>query len=638
MEPGEDAQLHPLWSLREEVLVEVGPDTGAVTVCSSWDDTDLGVVSPAVRSLLQRMTLGPVSLENVLPSDADREEIAAVLDRLGGCVVPSLGLGQTNELMLSVLPLERQAEFRPRSVGSAAVLRLSRFAGARSGGNELWLESPLSRHRVVAHQPQVAAMVSALTLPTTVARLAAQLSVAEPMAAGVVSYLLGTGMLLVAAEQTAAGPTFAEDQDPELAAWPHHELMFHGRSRMGRRDVPTGIGARFRRLAPTPPVVKAVPPGRRFALDRPSVPDLAAVDRTVTDVLEDPRPAQPVARTLTVGQVGELLYRVARVRSVTRTQEDGQEISDRPYPSVDGLYELEIYVVTGHCAGLPTGVFHYDPLEHALTLVNTSAAEVGELLDEARVALRAADRPLVLLAITSRLSRLTRRYCGVAYTTTLRNTGLLQATLGLVAAAMGLSATATAVGVGPLTERVLGLDWPAEVNVGEVALSLSRPPPAASRRRAGTRSVPARAASPRARSQPAGLGGDADRVDPVAGVQLADRGREVVAHGARGEEEAGRDLRGARALGRHLQHFELPGGQRARRGVPGRKRELGVDDPQAGHDLADRVGELARRRVLEQEAAHLRRQRPAHRAGAAEAGQDQRPHLRHTLVQEGGGG
>ncbi|MFL6130822.1 MAG: SagB family peptide dehydrogenase [Mycobacteriales bacterium] len=473
MEPGEDARLQPLWSLREEVLLEVDEDTGEVTVCSSWDDTDLGVVGPAVLSLLQRMTLGPVSLENVLPTDADREEIAAVLDRLGGCVVPSLGLGHTNELMLSVLPLDRSVRFGPRPVGSAAVLRLSRFAGVRSSGNELWLESPLSRYRVVAHEPRVAAMVSALALPTTVARLAAQLTVAESMAASVVGYLLGTGMLLVAAEETAAGPTFAEDQAPALAAWPYHELMFHGRSRKGRLDAPTGIGTRYRRPVSTPAAVKPVPPGRRFPLDRPSRADLEATDRTLTQLLEDQRPAQPMARTLTVGQVGELLYRAARVRSVTRTHEDGEEISDRPYPSVDGLYELEVYLVTDRCAGLPTGVFHYDPLGHALTLVNPSAAEVGELLDEARVALGAAVRPLVLLAITSRLSRLTKHYFGAAYSTTLRNTGLLQATLGFVAAAMGLSATATRLGVDGLTERVLGLQWPVEVDVGEVALSSS---------------------------------------------------------------------------------------------------------------------------------------------------------------------
>ena len=473
MHPGEDAQLHPLWSLREEVLVEVDPDSGAVTVCSSWDETELGTISPTVLALLQRMTLGPVSLENVLPTDGERAEIADVLNRLGGCVVASLGVRHTNELVLDAVPIERQAEFRPRSVGPADVLRLSRFAATRSGGNELWLESPLSGYRVVAHQPQVAAMVSALALPTTVPLLAAQLAVAEPVADSVVSYLLGTGILLVADGDKANGPTFAEDRDPRLAAWTHHELMFHGRNRLGRQDAPTGLGARYRGLVPPPPVVKPVPAGRSFALERPSSTELAATDRTVTEVLET-RPAPPAEPTpLTVEQVGELLYRTARVRSVSRAPDDegGLEISDRPYPSVDGLYELEIYVVTDACAGLPTGVFHYDPLGHALTLVNPSAAEVGDLLDEAQVALGPAGRPRVMLAITSRTSRLNRKYCGVAYTTTLRNTGLLQATLGVVAEAMGLSATATALGAGALTARLLRLEWPVEVDVGEVALS-----------------------------------------------------------------------------------------------------------------------------------------------------------------------
>jgi SagB-type dehydrogenase family enzyme len=143
------------------------------------------------------------------------------------------------------------------------------------------------------------------------------------------------------------------------------------------------------------------------------------------------------------------------------------EVSDRPYPSSFGLYELELYLAVHQCAGLARGIYHYDPSAHALTRIDYDAEQFEERLDDARVAAGVPGRPAVLIFVTARIGRLARQFCSVAYATTLRHAGLLQATLHLVATAMRMSPAVASLGDGEMSSRVLGLDWPAEVNVGE---------------------------------------------------------------------------------------------------------------------------------------------------------------------------
>ena len=460
-----------LWSLREDALVEMEPGSDRVVVFSSWGETELERVGAAARSLLQRMTLGPVSLDNVLASDAERAEAYRLIAQLGPCVVGSLSLDDTGLVLLSVVPVGREAKFAPVSLDPQAPIRLSRFACVRSAADGLRIESALSQYQVVLQLPFAAALISSLAIPTTVAQLARMHGVTEPVAAAVGAYLVATRMVLVAEEVTETGPRFAEDADRTLAAWPFHELLFHWRTNMGRQETPPGAGSSL--PLPVPPVVKPVPAGPRFPLHRPNLEQVAAADPSVTAVLEvDRLSADPYPAELTVELVGELLYRTARVRSIRPADIDdgGYEVSDRPYPSDSDLYELELYVSTDQCRGLPRGIFHYDPLGHGLTLVNSSPRQLDELLDEARVATAARGRPALLLTVTSRIGRLSRHHRGVAYATTLRNLGVLQGTLCVVAAAMGLCATCTALGDGDVTRRALRLDWPGEIQVGELTI------------------------------------------------------------------------------------------------------------------------------------------------------------------------
>jgi SagB-type dehydrogenase family enzyme len=210
------------------------------------------------------------------------------------------------------------------------------------------------------------------------------------------------------------------------------------------------------------------------------LPDLAAEDPPLTEVIENAMLCPELAeRELTAEQIGELLFRTARIRSISPASAGADvtyRISDRPYLSIYGLHELELYVSLNRCAGLPRGIYHYDPKDHVLTLINDSEPELDELLDYASVAARTTRRPPVLITITARVARSSWMYGGIAYSLTLTHVGALQQTLCLVATAMGLAPCVPAIDPGDVTDSALHLDWPAEIGVGEFIVGYRREP------------------------------------------------------------------------------------------------------------------------------------------------------------------
>jgi SagB-type dehydrogenase family enzyme len=499
-----------LLSLSEDVLVEVAADGDHLVAFTRWGEIVVDDAGQPVRDGLQRMSLGPVSIENLpgvgesfLHWKSGRADESCelwyrfwrVLERLGCCVQQSLGMDDSSEPILSVEPVCRGAQFwLPPAVDTHRPIRLSRFMAIRTQRGELLLESPLSRCKVVLHRPQAAWLVSSLGRPSTVAELAALLRIPLPVVADVVAYLLASGMVLAAQTgqpgQPGAQPAFAEDNEPALVPWSHHDLMFHARSRMGRHGEPSGAVFPHADRMTAPPVTRDPPPGDRYPLPRPQLTELAELDPSLTEVVErrrgyrdaghpptgraQPDRTQPERtlpeRALTAELLGELLFRVARIRwtKLVRTVDGiSYMVSDRPYPSTADLYELELYLSLDRCAGLPRGNYHYDPREHALTLIGDGEAELVELMDTAKVAAGSTRRPAAVITVTSRIARLAWMYSGIAYATTLKHVGALQLMLQLEATAMGLACGAVAVGDGVAADLALRLEWPAEVSVGE---------------------------------------------------------------------------------------------------------------------------------------------------------------------------
>jgi len=476
-----------LWSLSEDVQVEVGPDGEHLVALTEWGEIEIDDTSPLVRESLHRMSLGPVAVENLpilresfqLWRDGRTDEsqepwqrLKRVLDQLGGCVVQSLGLDDETGPVLSVAPVSRDAAFwLPPEIDPDRPIRLSRFVAMRASNGELVLESPLTRYRVALHLPLAAWVVGSLASPTTVRGLSELLNVAGPVLADIVAYLVASGIVLVGEPATPA--RFSEDGDEDMVPWSHHDLVFHAFSRMGRHGGSTGAVRPHLDRTPPPPVTKPRLAGRRFPLFRPLPAELRSIDPPLAAVIESSAssPRDYSDAPLTAEQVGELLFRVARLRwtrSPVTTDRFGRPVPDRSYPNTGGMYELELYLSLDRCRGLPRGSYHYDPREHVLTLINDSDTDLAELLDMAKVAAGSIRRPPVLITFTTRIARLSWMYNGIAYSTTLKHLGALQQTLHLVATAMGLAAYALAVGDGAVADAALRLDWPSEVSIGEL--------------------------------------------------------------------------------------------------------------------------------------------------------------------------
>lgn len=469
---GPTAPIH-LWSLREDVLVEDGPEPGRLVVVTTWDEFVIDRANDTIVESLRRMSLGPISLENVAaggrsadgrgdPADRPPEwvELRQVLDLLSGSVVRSLRLRDADRPLLSAVPLAQYASLRLPEIGLDQPLRLSRFAALRYRRDDLLVESPLGRYQVVLHQPPAAHVVTALAQPSSVRAIAAELDVEPVVVAAIAAYLVGVGIALVG---EPGEPVFTEDDDPVLDRWSHHDLMFHARSRMGRYDG---------QPAEQPAAEQSIPDagsGARVALYRPDTAALAATDPTLSQVLDNAKLCADLTdQRLGLDRVGELLFRTARIRAVTSgAMGTNAHATDRTYLSVHGMYELELYVSAHNCADLPRGSYHYDPGDHTLTLVNGSETELDELLEGARLAAKSSVRPPLLITITARVTRKTWLYRGVGYSLVLTHVGALQQAMCLVANAMGLAACVPVIDPGDITNSALRLNWPAEVGIGE---------------------------------------------------------------------------------------------------------------------------------------------------------------------------
>jgi SagB-type dehydrogenase family enzyme len=469
-----------LWSFRDDVAIESGRN-GYLTVLTRWGDVQVPSPTPGVEDFLRRMTYGPVALGNAV--DLDPKDLYETLARLPGSVVHSLALRDASSPLLSVVPVSPRGIFEvPDQVTltDTRPIRLSRFAFVREKGDELLLESPLAHHHVVLHRPLASWVVGSLGRATTATEVARGANLSRPLVVEIVAYLAGAGMVLLGEEKAehsaedATAPAFREDADPALLTWSPHDLLFHSRSRLGRHDNPAGAAFNHITTMPPLPVVKPTPAGRRFPLYRPDLTTDAAHEMSLTDAVEHRQSvrvfddAGPSAE-----QVGELLFRTARIRSQQEVSGAGDvryTVSRRPYPSAGSLYELDLYLTVDRCADLPRGIYHYDPAGHALTLINQQEGDVEELLAGASVLIGA--KPPVLITMTARIGRLSWVYDSIAYATTLKHVGVLQQTLYLVATMLGLAPCALAMGDSELATTAFGLDWPAEVSVGEFVVGV----------------------------------------------------------------------------------------------------------------------------------------------------------------------
>ncbi|GGK97842.1 SagB-type dehydrogenase domain-containing protein [Sphaerisporangium melleum] len=432
--------------LREDAVVTVAD--GVLTITHPFGRTAVRGLPPGVQTVLGELP-GTLAGEDelagrVLAAGGTSRDVAVLylaLAKLAPVLVHAV------EPLLRVVPIARDAVFHQPALAPDDTVRLSRFALLRRSDDGLILESPLSRH-VVTLTEEAVPLIAALGRPVMVKQ-----------APEVLGHLVAAGL---------ARTDDTEERDPALRAWDFHDLLFHARSRAGRHDRPFGATFRFLSELPPEPVVKRPPDGPAVELYRPSLEEAAAADPPFTTVLETRRSVREYAGPPTLRQLGELLYRAARVRKVVPPAPGmPYEASSRPYPGGGAVYELELYLTVARCEGLAAGVYHYDPLGHRLHALPARPEDAQGMLSVARLATGGLAEPDVLITMTSRFQRMSWKYSGLAYGATLKNVGALYQTLYLVATAMGLSPCGLGSGDADLAARTFGLDWERESSVGD---------------------------------------------------------------------------------------------------------------------------------------------------------------------------
>jgi SagB-type dehydrogenase family enzyme len=432
-------------------------------------------VGPGVRAALLRLASGGAAesvLIELVRTHGQPAELAVLfyylrLFDLGGQL--SRTLSESGAALVSVIPLAGEQQFTLPELDDEQPLQLSRFAYLRQLDGACVLESPATRARVRICDARVAALLHALCeRPLSLAMLATLAAIGSSIPRATIKtllqILLGTGHLLRADDE--------RERQPPLATWSFQDLLFHARSRVGRHDGINGKTYPFLGKFDPLPALRPAHPGPVIELPRPDLERIAGEDQSFTQVLEARCSIREQGQSpITIARVAEFLYRAARVRHFAPAAPPVHyEVTNRPSPGGGGCHELELYLAIDRCEGLEPGLYHYQPLAHQLTQLHGRTPELQALLADTMVATGRTVVSQVLVCVSARFGRMGWPYEGIAYATTLKNTGALLQTMYLVATAMGLAPSAIGRGNSDLFAKAAGTDYYAETTVGEFML------------------------------------------------------------------------------------------------------------------------------------------------------------------------
>ena len=383
-----------------------------------------------------------------------------MLERMGSVEYAAID----GERTLAVLvPISTGFRMQLASLDPECWYVLSTFAYVRRGDTRFVIESPLALAKVELDEEGMT-VLGALGSPRLGRELLVVSGLAVSRTASILSLLLSAGLLQVCEDDQAPS-----DREAHALGWSFPDALFHFRSRVGRHEEQYGAKRESERSTP-PPALKPPMEGRRIPLERRDLERLGSADPPLVTVMEARHSIRHCGpRPVTVRQVGELLFRTARVRSHPVWKE--MEAS-RPYPSGGACYPLELYLAVKTCDGLESGLYHYDPLAHELVRLAMSPDIAENVLDGYRD--RGVEDLQVVLIMAARVGRVSWKYASVVYATILKEVGVLMQSLYLVATAMGLAPCAIGGGASESLPRAAGINPLAEATVGEFAIG-SRP-------------------------------------------------------------------------------------------------------------------------------------------------------------------
>lgn len=232
----------------------------------------------------------------------------------------------------------------------------------------------------------------------------------------------------------------------EADAW----SVFHENSKTSRFERPltnAEVVARMEQLWETLPYDEY----ERVALPREGAPLEAPVGKTLLSRTSGRAIAPGMLR---LDQVASLLH---HAYGITRDNQDSS--FPRPFravPSGGALYPLELYAHTAYVEGLAAGLYHFNPCEHSLRLMQRgdSARQIGKALVQQDLATDTS----MLVFITAVFERSVFKYGNRGYRFILLEAGHVAQNLNIVATALGLSCINIGGFYDREIDRFLGLD------------------------------------------------------------------------------------------------------------------------------------------------------------------------------------
>ncbi|MGW2305580.1 hypothetical protein [Streptomyces sp. NPDC001809] len=193
-----------LWSLRDDVALEACGGGHDLIVHSLYGRVRLRRPDPLLRTALDRMTFGPISLENVvdvppgsLGPDRRHPTLWPALHRLRHLLVRSLGGDDQYGPFVSAVPVSAEAVFRPYDLRTGAPITLGPEVAWETctRGKGLKLRAPDGPFLLVLHRPEAIWTAMAITHPTSVDQALAHLPVTRELAHEIIGYIGGTSLL-----------------------------------------------------------------------------------------------------------------------------------------------------------------------------------------------------------------------------------------------------------------------------------------------------------------------------------------------------------------------------------------------------------------------------------------------------------
>ncbi|MDA1232567.1 MAG: SagB family peptide dehydrogenase, partial [Planctomycetota bacterium] len=346
-------------------------------------------------------------------------------------------------------------------------VRLSRFTVMRQSGGELIVEQPSGNSVVSCIDPR-AAMLVALLAKGVSAEEVTNSGLDLPDIQRIMAVLVASGI----AGEVNDLDCLDEENNETLRPWAWHDVATHFRSRRGNHRYPAHGSYHLKDKQAPEPGIKAPMSERIIELPTVDIDALRITDMSLTEAIEERFAGRDHSDApLTLNELGELLFRSARVRWYS-AQSDvlPYDHTSRPYPTGGATYDLEIYVTIAHCDGIEPGFYHYEPDRHVLEFLTPPTEASTHMLLDAHYATAGLGTPQILLTVTSRFARISWKYEGMAYATTLRNVGAFYQTIWLVATAMGIACCPLGGGDVSAFAAASGIDPMSESNVGEVML------------------------------------------------------------------------------------------------------------------------------------------------------------------------